>query len=173
MKEKGWYAVAKEKRDDKLSQVYRLYQAPMLRLALRILGEQHDAEDAVHDAFESVARNLERLAEPDAPKTRGYIMVITERKAIDLLRARRRSAASELDEADVSVEFPAADGNGLALCMARLPARYREILLLRFVYGYSMRETAELMDIPYTTVGKLSQRAKERLYELCRGEGVL
>ncbi|MBO4915271.1 MAG: hypothetical protein J5449_08705 [Oscillospiraceae bacterium] len=57
--------------------------------------------------------------------------------------------------------------------MTKLPPRYREILLLRFVYGYSMRETAELMDIPFTTVGKLSQRAKERLYEICRSEGVL
>ena len=51
--------------EDKLTQVYRLYQAPMLRLALRILGEAHDAEDAVHDAFESITRNLDRLAAPE------------------------------------------------------------------------------------------------------------
>lgn len=163
----------KNERDDKLAQVYRLYQPSMLRLALRILGEKHDAEDAVHDAFESVARNLGCLAEAESPKTRGYIMVITERKAIDLLRAKRRNETSELDEAAVGIDFPDAGENGLAQCMAKLPARYREILLLRFVYGYSMRETAELMDVPYTAVGKLSQRAKERLYEICRSEGVL
>lgn len=158
---------------DKLERIYCLYQAPMLRLALRILGEEHDAEDAVHDAFESVTRNLDRLAAPEDPKTRGYVMVVTERKAIDLLRLRRKSAADELDESTGGVDFPSEDGNALARCMAKLPQRYREILLLRFVYGYSMRETAELMDVPFTTVGKLSQRAKERLYTLCKSEGIL
>lgn len=159
--------------EDRLAQVYRLYRTSMLRLALRILGGEQDAEDAVHDAFESVARNLDRLAEPESPRTRGYIMVITERKAIDLLRARRRHETAELDEDAVGVEPPDAGEHGLAWCIAKLPPRYREILLLRFVYGYSMRETAELMDIPFTVVGKLSQRAKERLYEICRDEGVL
>ena len=159
--------------EDKLARIYRLYQAQMLRLALRILGEEHDAEDAVHDAFESVTRNLDRLAAPEDPRTRGYIMVVTERKAIDLLRLRRKSAADELDESTGGLNFPNTDGNALAQCMAKLPPRYREILLLRFVYGYSMRETAELMDVPFTTVGKLSQRAKERLYALCKSEGIL
>lgn len=158
--------------DDKLARIYRLYRAPMLRLALRILGGEQDAEDAVHDAFESVARNLGRLAEPESPRTRGYIMVITERKAIDLLRERKKHESAELDEEN-AVDLSGAEGSALAQCMAKLPPRYREILLLRFVYGYSMRETAELMDIPFTTVGKLSQRAKERLYNICRSEGVL
>ncbi len=160
-------------RSEYLAQIYRLYRAPMLRLARRILGEEQDAEDAVHDACECVARNLDRLAAPEDARTRGYVMVVTERKAIDLLRARHRNERAELDEDAVGVSLPAEDGQGLAACMTRLPPRYREILLLRFVYGYSMRETAELMDIPFTTVGKLSQRAKERLCELLRAEGVL
>ncbi|MBQ9459811.1 MAG: RNA polymerase sigma factor [Oscillospiraceae bacterium] len=159
--------------EDKLARVCRLYRAPMLALARRVLGEAHDAEDAVQDAFESIARNLDRLSEPEDARTRGYIMVITERKAIDLLRSRQRGEAAELDEETVGIEFPDSGEHGLAWCMSRLPPRYREILLLRFVYGYSMRETAELMDIPFTTVGKLSQRAKERLYEICKKEGVL
>ena len=146
--------------EDKLAQIYSLYHEPMLRLALRILENTPDAEDAVHDAFESIARNLDRLVEATSPKTRGYIMVVTERKAIDLLRAQRRKETAELDEDAVSLDFP------------DMGERYREILLLRFVYGYSMRETAELMDIPFTTVGKLSQRAKERLYEICRKENI-
>lgn len=159
--------------EDKLSRLYHIYRAPMLRLAFRVLGDERDAEDAVHDAFESIAHNLDHLHDPEDAKTRGYIMVVTERKAIDLLRVRRRQETEELDEDTGSIDFPNTGGNGLAWCMTKLPPRYREILLLRFVYGYSMRETAELMDIPFTTVGKLSQRAKERLYEICRREGII
>lgn len=165
--------MAPSNQEDKLTRIYRLYQAPTLRLALRILGNVHDAEDAVHDAFESVARNLDRLSAPEDPRTRGYVMVVTERKAIDLLRLRQKLAVDELDESTAGIDFPDAGGSALARCMTKLPPRYREILLLRFVYGYTMRETAELMDIPFTTVGKLSQRAKERLYALCKSEGIL
>ena len=159
--------------EDKLSRLCHIYRPSMLRLAFRILGDERDAEDAVQDAFESIARKLERLRAPEDPKTRGYVMVVTERKAIDLLRTRSRREAEELDEDAGGIEFPDTGGNDLARCMTMLPPRYREILLLRFVYGYNMRETAELMDVPLTTVGKLSQRAKERLYEICRREGVL
>ena len=159
--------------EGKLAEVYELYRTPLLRLARRILGNERDAEDAVQDAVESIARNLERLELPRSPRTRGYVMVITERKAIDLLRARRRQETEDLDENAVSIDFPDAGEHSLASCMAKLPPRYREVLLLRFVYGYSMRETAELMGIPFTTVGKLSQRAKERLYEICRDAGIL
>lgn len=159
--------------EEKLARLCDLYQAPMLQLARRIVEERQDAEDVVQNAFESVAKNLDHLAAPDNPKTRGYLMVVTERKAIDLIRARRKIESTELDENAVIVEFPDIGEHSLAWCMTKLPPRYREILLLRFVYGYSMWETADLMDIPHTTVGKLSQRAKERLYEICRKEGIL
>lgn len=158
-------------REEKLVQLDRLYRTPMLRLAMRILNDEHDAEDAVQDAFESIFQNQGILGEPKSAKTRGYIMVVTERKAIDLLRARQRKQSTELDEETAGISFT--DTAGLSWCMTKLPPRYREILLLRFVYGYSMRETAELMNIPLSTVGKLSQRAKERLYEICRSEGIL
>lgn len=62
-----------ENHDEKLARLYRLYQAPMQRLALRILGGEHDAEDAVQDAFESISRNLERMGEPGTAKERSYI----------------------------------------------------------------------------------------------------
>lgn len=75
--------------------VYRLYQPRMLRLAYRLLRNAQDAEDAVQDAFLSVANHLDQFSKPESPKTRGYIMVITERKAIDILRGRQRRAYEE------------------------------------------------------------------------------
>ena len=56
------------------------------------------------------------------------------------------------------------DGDGgLADAMAKLPARYRQVLLLRFAYGYTTRELAKEFGMTQSAVQKLIWRAKEAL----------
>jgi len=61
----------------------------------------------------------------------------------------------------------------LTRCILKLPARYREIILLRYEQGFDNGEIAKMMDISEPAVRKLLQRARDRLEELCRGEGIL
>lgn len=56
---------------------------------------------------------------------------------------------------------------------AARPARYREFLRLKHELGYSTKEVAELMGISWPAARKLEQRARDRLEELCREEGIL
>ena len=63
--------------------------------------------------------------------------------------------------------------NEAAQCMAKLPARYREVLILKYVHGYSFKETARLMDTSEVNAKKLALRAKGKLEALCREEGIL
>ena len=61
----------------------------------------------------------------------------------------------------------------LAACMARLPVRYRQVLLLKYSYGFSNKELAKLLGITEANAIKLGQRAKEKFQEICEEEGVL
>ena len=63
--------------------------------------------------------------------------------------------------------------NGLARCMAKLPARYREFLLLKYAQGFENRELARQFGLSMDALYKLDQRAKARLRNLCEAEGVL
>lgn len=63
--------------------------------------------------------------------------------------------------------------DGLTRCILKLPARYREFLRLKHELGYSTKEVAELMGISWPAARKLEQRARDRLEELCREEGIL
>lgn len=47
------------------------------------------------------------------------------------------------------------------------------ILRLKHELGYSTKEVAELMGISWPAARKLEQRARDRLEELCREEGIL
>ena len=73
--------------------LYQRYKQEMFFSAQDILGDDKDAEDAIHEAFLSALPYLGRLpADPDHPKTRNFLLTLADSKAIDLYRRRRRRA---------------------------------------------------------------------------------
>lgn len=55
----------------------------------------------------------------------------------------------------------------------KLPARYREMILLRYHQGYSVKEAAALMGLSFSAASSLEQRAKRKLKELYEKENAL
>lgn len=70
----------------KFEQLYIMYKGLMFHVAMKILKNEFDAEDAVHQAFLSLIENLKKISDVKCPKTRAYIVIITERKAIALIK---------------------------------------------------------------------------------------
>lgn len=71
-------------------------------------------------------------------------------------------------------EFKLYEGdNDLTKCILKLPARYREMILLRYHHGYTVREIAKVLGLSLPTAIKLDQRAKSRLKKMCEEEGIL
>ena len=170
------YLSAIESPEEKIrfEELYYKYRGFMLKAASRILRGEQDAEDAVHNAFLSLAKNMKLVPELDSLKLRGFLYVITENKAIDILRERKRRDMEEPLDEDQPLYAPVGDGErDLAWCIAQLPPRYQEIILLKYSHGYSTREAASLLGVSFSAASKLDQRAKARLKELCEKEGLL
>lgn len=153
-----------EEEQSRFARLYLLYRDLMFRAAMRLLHNEPDAEDAVHQAFVSVLRHFSKIHKIDCPKTKAYVVVIAERKAIDMLRARKRFTDEDPDEMEDAAVPPPGDG-GLADAMAGLPRRYREALILRYLHGYSTAELASLWNMKQGSVQKLLWRAKQLLRE--------
>lgn len=145
---------------DKFEQLYTLYRGLMFYIARRILPGEADAEDAVHQAFVSIIENFKKISEVRCPKTRAYIVIITERKAIDILRSRSRLSPEAFEESAPGVPLPPPGDGGLADAMSDLPAAYREVLLLRYYHGYTVGEIAPMLGKKSGAVQKLLTRAK-------------
>ena len=143
----------------------------MFSVANRILKNEYDAEDAVHQAFVSIIDNLNKIGAVDCPETRSYVVIITENKAIDIIRSRKHLAGEELNDAIHGIEIPLPGDNGLADAMAKLPARYREVLLLRFDNGYNTKELAKMLGMTQGSVQKLIWRAKDALKKQLEKDG--
>ena len=54
-----------------------------------------------------------------------------------------------------------------------LAPRYREIILLKYIGGFSNSECAEILNISKENANKLLQRAKRKLKENCNIEGIM
>ena len=152
----------------KLELIYREYRGAMLAVANRILGDTKDSEDVVQQVFVKLLEITDKLESPRSPRTKALVLIVTERMAIDLYRRRRRDRTVPFDEDFLS--FPDRDRldavgelSDLAAVMARLPARYRQVLLLRYDSGFSCGEIAGLLSMSEANVRKTIQRAKERL----------
>ena len=157
-------ALSSEQERAAFETLYLHYRSLMLSVARRFLPEPQDAEDAVHQAFLSILKNFNKISVIDCPETRAFVVIIVERKALDILRSRQKTVP--LEEMERGVEIPLPGDSGLADALAKLPARYRQVLLLRFAYGYTTRELAKEFGMNQGSVQKLIWRAKEALEKL-------
>ncbi len=151
--------------------LYLEYRQLMFYVARRLLPSDADAEDAVHQAFLSIIENLKNFSDIKCPETKAFCVLVTENKAIDILRSRKHLAWAALEEAAAGIEVPLPGDGGLADAMTRLPARYRQALLLRFYMGYSVREMASILGMSQGAVQKLLWRSKEALRRALEKEG--
>lgn len=160
---------------NKFEQVYLRYKNLMFYVAHRILNDAQEAEDAVHDAFVRIAEHIDQVGEPDCPKTRGFVVIIVERVALNRLERRRRREALPLEKWTPTArqEDPAPEEEeAFRRAMARLSPRYRELLLLKHWQGFSDREIGKMLSMSQGNVARTLQRAKEKLREALKEEGV-
>lgn len=156
----------------KFEQLYIHYRAYMLKIANKILVNEFDAQDAVHNAFISISKHINKVQDPLSRMTKGYVAIIAERKAIDLYRERSRFVSLEALENEIGISFPPPDDDDLAQCISKLRPRYRHFIMLKYYHGYTVKEIADMFDMKPATASKLDQRAKAKLEEICREEGV-
>lgn len=157
----------------KFEQIYLEYKGLMFHVAYEILHNEQDAEDAVHQAFVKIAENIKKIDAPVCPKTHSYVVTIVEHQAIDQYRRLQKHPSVELIEEIQGTNAHYEGDNDLTKCILKLPARYREMILLRYHHGYTVREIAKIMGLSLQAAIKLDQRAKNKLKKLCEEAGIL
>lgn len=79
----------------------------------------------------------------------------------------------ELNEEITGYKIEYSGPSTIASCILKLPARYREVILLKYHHGYSLKEIAKMLEISESNAIKLDQRGKKKLEQLCKEEGLL
>ena len=163
--------VARARRGDRWAEeaLYRRHVRNVTRIAMRLLGRWHEAEDAVQDAFVIALADLQTLS--DANAFGGWIVRIVIHQAHRRFRRRALLRLLGLDRGEDDVTLaqqmdPAAGPDvHLALTeidrlLATLPARERIAWVLRRVEGYRIDEVAAACDCSSATAKRAIARAE-------------
>jgi RNA polymerase sigma-70 factor, ECF subfamily len=139
----------------------------LLGLAWLICRHQADAADAVQRGLEQAWRQRATLR--DGTRLRPWVDRAVVREAIRMGRRPWLRRVLSLDsqvgwvEPPARSDAPSEDWTVFRAAFARLPADQRAVVALHHHAGYSVFETAEIVDAPVETVRTRLRRAKDRL----------
>ena len=153
-------------------QLVRIHQGLALRVAYLVVRDHAEAEDVTQDALVKAYRSLDKFR-VDAP-FRPWLLRIVRNEALNRVRGtgrRERLAlragtdpasgdAAPSPEAEVILEEERAR---LLTLIDELPARFRSVVVHRYLLDLSEQETSEVLGLPLGTVKSRSSRALDRL----------
>ena len=145
-----------------LNQVVPL-QTQMYRLAFSIMKNHFDAEDAVQDAMLKAWRKMDTLRNENVFTP--WMKTILRNQCIEALRKNSRCIPCELkDVPQAQPEIP----YDMTELLDGLNAALRQTLWLHDGQGYKMREIAEMMRVPVTTVRSRLHRGRNQIRNTLR-----
>jgi len=146
-----------------LTWAYQTHVTPIYQYVYSRVGNRPDAEDLTSQVFMKATKDMR--TDVSVPQLRSWLYRVAQTTLTDHWREYYAEHTGALDE-EVT-RAPAARENAGAVqrvdsLLATLPDNYRRVLELRFLRGYSVRETARELNLSETNVKVLQFRALNR-----------
>jgi len=150
-------------------ELYERYRDAIYRYCLSRTGTAHDAEDLTSDVFVKALHSIDRYQERGLPFV-AFLYRIARNAAIDRSRTLKQPlsvdellthpASRQNVEADAML---AVDRSILLAALTKLKTEHRDVIVMRFIEGYSALEVAAALGKTEGAVRTLQHRALERL----------
>ncbi len=150
------------------------YGPSMYRMAYRMVGDRHEAEDLVQETFRSAWRS--RLLFREGNSERAWLASILRRRSADRWRRTKPGTVTSSEvtlDREVRGDDPLRNHftDEMQRALEQLPDELRETLLLVVVGELTHQEAADLLEVPLGTVLSRVSRARNRLREYLLSEG--
>ena len=156
----------------------RRYKDPLLNFIYRFLGDFVESEDIVQETFYRVYKNKHYYKE--VAKFSTWIYTIAGNLAKTELRRRKRrrvfsihketAAEKELELPDLQSD-PEKEVNTIVTekiiqkAITSLPQKFRQVIVLRDIQGFSYEEISSIIKVPLGTVKSRVNRARLKLQD--------
>ncbi len=155
------------------------HAAPLHRIAYRMTGDAHEAEDIAQEAMLRLWDHAPKLeARRGALNLGAWLTRVAMNLALDRLRVRKRMSEAEVPEradeealADAALEASEAEQAARALVQT-LPERQRAAIVLTYYEKLPNADAARVLDMKLKAFESLLHRARAALREaFAAGEG--
>lgn len=154
----------------RFEELYDQYKALLMTIAYHILKDEALSEDAVHDTFLALAKNMGKLSERSSVQIRNYLIIIVKNNSCNIYNKRKKEEcveeieelAPELQSVEIDIESRAAQQK-LAELIKSLDPKYADVLMLKYFYDLSVSETAASLGISADNVRTRLYRGKNML----------
>ena len=147
-----------------LERLMEQYGSSLLRMCALYLKDADLAQDAVQETFIRAYRHIEDYRGESSERT--WLTAIAINVSRDMLRTawfRHQSRSTDIDtlpEKPAEFEFP---DNTVLTEVMHLPAKYREVVLLRYYEGLKQKEVASALGLSDGRVRSRLNKANELL----------
>lgn len=151
--------------------LYEQYANDVLRVSYFYLGDRQQAEDVTQDVFVRLLQNAPQLIEG---REKAWLLKVALNRCRDLWRA---AWAKRVILGSPQLELKAAPGDmdeemeksELMHAINRLPAAFREVILLHYYQNYGIAEIADMLNMPEGTISSRLSRGRKKLEEIMKG----
>lgn len=160
----------------KVQRLYELYEQPMYRIAYAFLHDTAQAEDAVSDAFVRLIGKLNKIGEPESPKTKSYIVKVIKSTSVSVYRQNKRRSLREVPVSDDTLQIPDPRSSfedygspDTEQYLSTVNESDRKIMLLRSGYDLPWKDVADRMSMSEASVRKRFERARKKIIKIKGG----
>lgn len=168
--------LATEEDRESFRQIYEENYLKMYHVALGMLGQPSEAENAVHEAFLALAERFEKYSHLSGREMTGFCVSIVKNKTIDMIRLANRYSEAQMEElvlidetvfANPENAFAQSEQAGaVQMALRQVSDVYRETLILKYYYGFDNREIGKIQNVSKKTVEMRLYRGKQKLREI-------
>jgi len=158
-----------ESQKETFTEIYNTYKQPMYYEANLILNDKELSKDAVHEAFIKILHNLDKIDDIHCPKTKAFVTIIVRRISINIYNKRKRESIMDTNDLENEMNFSPSlldqldCFNSNLLLFNQLQPNDQEIIILKYIYGFSISEISPMLEISEEALYKRFQRCKNKL----------
>ncbi|MFC0876530.1 RNA polymerase sigma factor [Saccharicrinis sp. FJH2] len=153
------------------------YRRQVAKTVFGMLGDTAEVDDVGQDVFIRFYHSIDGFRGESSLGT--YLTRIAINLSLNELKKRKRKAFfffqksdgshMEIDVEDETRMDEEHDNNELVeKALSELEPKFRSVVVLRLIQGYSTKETAEMLDLPQGTVLSRLARAQDKLKEVIK-----
>ncbi len=162
---------------EKLALLYDRYKNRMYITACKILKDPYLAEDAVHNAFVAILKNIGKTGDPDSISTASYCLKAARSAALNMVKKAGREVPVAYSEEDIRSDESLLDEicseenyQAIVKAIEALDEKYRDVLSLYYLNGLNVREIGGILCRKETTIKQQLARGRRKLIEIIEQE---